>query len=82
MGTVEKSIDDILDSLAFALAKNLPMLRRLASKPKHVPADDEYLALARQQLEHLKLTGVERIIRRSLGAAHSWPPRDPPAGDT
>jgi hypothetical protein len=75
MGTVERSIDDILDSLAFTLAKNLPMLRRLASKPKHIPGDDEYRALARRQLEHLKLTGVERIIRRGSGAAHSWPPR-------
>jgi hypothetical protein len=74
MATVEKSPDDLLDSLAYVLAKNLPLLRRLAAKPKHIPRDDDYQEIARRQVEHLKESGVEKIIRH-VAASHSWPPR-------
>ena len=74
MATVEKSPDDLLDSLAYGLAKNLPLLRRLAAKPKHIPRDDDYREIARRQVEHLKESGVEKIIRH-VAASHSWPPR-------
>ena len=76
MATVEKSPDDLLNSLAYALAKNLPLLRRLAGKPKHIPRDEDYQEIARRQVEHLKQSGVERIIRHVAGS-HSWPKRDP-----
>ena len=81
MASAEKSVDELVDSLAYVLARNLPLLRRLAAKPTHIPGDEEYRAIAQRQVAHLKLTGVERIIRRSASAAHSWPPRDPPAGE-
>jgi hypothetical protein len=35
MATIEKPADDLLHSLAYALAKTLLLLRRLAVKPKH-----------------------------------------------
>jgi hypothetical protein len=81
MATVERSPDDLLSSLAYALAKNLPLLRRLAGKSKHIPRDEDYQEIARQQVEHLKQSGVEKIIQHVAGS-HSWPPRDPPAGKT
>jgi hypothetical protein len=46
MATVEKSLDDLLSSLAYALAKNLPLLRKLAAKPNHIPRDDDYQEIA------------------------------------
>jgi hypothetical protein len=79
MASSEDSVDELVDSLAYVLARSLPLLRRLAAKPKHMPGDEEYRAIAKRQVEHLKLTGVERIIRRHVAAAQSWPPRDPPA---
>jgi hypothetical protein len=79
MVTVEKSLDDLLSSLAYALAKNLPLLRKLAAKPNHIPRDEDYQEIARRQAEHLKQSGVEKIIRH-VSEFHSWPPRDPPAG--
>jgi hypothetical protein len=42
MATIEKPTDDLLNSLAYVLSKNLPLLRRLAGKPKHVPGDEDY----------------------------------------
>ena len=75
MSTVEKSPDDLLHSLAYALAKNLPLLRRLAGKQKHVPGDEDYQEIARRQVEHLKQSGVEKIVRH-VATSHSWPPRD------
>jgi hypothetical protein len=72
MATVEESPDDLLNSLAYVLSKNLPLLRRLAGKPKH--------EIARRQVEHLKQAGVEKIVRH-VAALHSWPPRDPPADE-
>jgi len=75
MATVEKSPDDLLDSLAYVLAKNLPLLRRLAGMPKHLPGDEVYQEIARRQVEHLKQSGVEKIVRH-IAASHSWPPRD------
>jgi len=74
MATVEKSPDDLLSSLAHALAKNLPLLRRLAGKSKYIPRDEDYQEIARRQVEHLKESGVEKIIRR-IASQHSWPPR-------
>ncbi len=74
MATVEKSPDDLLSSLAYALARNLPLLRRLAGKSKHIPRDEDYQEIARRQVEHLKESGVEKIIRR-IASQHSWPPR-------
>jgi hypothetical protein len=41
MATIEKPGDDLLNSLAYALAKNLPLLRSLAAKPKRVPGDED-----------------------------------------
>ena len=81
MATIEKPIDDLLNSLAYVLSKNLPLLRRLAGKPKHVPGDEDYQEIARRQVEHLKQSRVEKIIQHVAGS-HSWPPRDPPAGKT
>jgi hypothetical protein len=45
--------------------------------PKHVPGDEVYQEIARRQVEHLKVSGVEGIIRR-VAMSHSWPPPDPP----
>jgi hypothetical protein len=77
MSSTENSVDELVDSLAYVLARSLPLLRRLAAKPKHIPGDEEYRAIAERQVEHLKRAGVEKIIRRPVGS-HSWPPRDPP----
>jgi hypothetical protein len=52
MATVEKSLADLLSSLAYALAKNLPLLRKLAAKPNHIPRDEDYQEIARRQVEH------------------------------
>ena len=81
MATIEKPTDDLLNSLAYVLAKNLPLLRRLAGKSKHIPRDEDYQEIARRQVEHLKQSGMEKIIQHVVGS-HSWPPRDPPAGKT
>jgi hypothetical protein len=80
MATIEKPTDDLLNGLAYVLAKNLPLLRRLAGKPKHVPGDKDYQEIARRQVEHLKQAGVEKIVRH-VAASHSWPPSDPPADE-
>ena len=77
MATIEKPTDDLLNSLAYVLSKNLPLLRRLVGKPKHVPGDEDCQEIARRQVEHLKVSGVEGIIRR-VAMSHSWPPPDPP----
>jgi len=74
MATIETSPEDLLDSLAYVLARNLPLLRRLAAKPKHIPSDELCRSLARFQVDHLKLSGVEKVIRRVV-SQHSWPPR-------
>ena len=78
MATTEKPTDDLLSSLAYALAKNLSLLRQLVGKPKHVPGDEVYQEIARRQVEYLKQAGVEKIIRH-VATSHSWPPRDSPA---
>ena len=75
MATIEKPTDDLLNSLAYALAKSLPLLRRLAGKPKHVPGDEVYQEIARRQVEHPKESGVEKIIRH-IATSHSWPPQN------
>jgi len=75
MATIEKPADDLLNSLAYALAKNLLLLRRLAAKPKPAPGGEGYQEFARPQVEHLKQSGVEKIVRHAA-ASHSWPPRD------
>ena len=80
MATIEKPTDDLLNSLAYALAKNLPLLRRLAGKSMHIPRDEDYQEIARRQVEHLKQSDVEKIIQHVAGS-HSWPPRDPPADE-
>jgi len=74
MATVETSLDDLLDSLAFVLARNLPLLSQQAAKPKHIPSDELCRSLARLQVDHLKLSGVEKVIRR-VASQHSWPPK-------
>ena len=72
MANIEKPADGLLNSLAYALAKNLPLLRRLAAKPKRVPGDEDYQEIARRQVEHLKQSGLEKIIRH-FARRHSWP---------
>jgi hypothetical protein len=67
MATIEKPADDLLHSLAYALAKTLLLLRRLAVKPKHAPGGEAYQEIARRQVEHLKQSGVEKIIGKLPG---------------
>ena len=67
MATIEKPADGLLNSLAYVLAKTLLLLQRLAAKPKHAPGGEGYQEIARQLVEHLKQSGVEKIIGKLAG---------------
>jgi uncharacterized protein DUF3631 len=71
-----------VNGLARLLARDgiRPATIRLG-KPKHVPGDEVYQEIARRQVEYLKQAGVEKIVRH-VATSHSWPPRDPPAGES
>ena len=48
-----------------------------AGKPKHIPGDGHYQAIAKRLVEHLKRSGVEKVVRRTYGT-HSFPsPKKP-----
>lgn len=67
---VESSPDDLLDSLAFGLLKQRKALQQLGRRPSHEPGNDDCHAIARELVEHLKRTGVVKIIRQHA-VAHS-----------
>jgi len=64
MDLIEASPDDLTDSLAVALLKERKTLQRLGRRPGHEPGMDDCQAIAKALVEHLKLTGVERVVRR------------------
>ena len=70
---IETGPDSLEQDLASAIRASLPLLRQLAGKPKHIPGDEQYHAIARRLVEHLKRSGVERVVRRGI-CSHSWPP--------
>jgi len=62
--------DALQHDLANGLRSSMSLLRELAGKPKHIPGNDQYHAIARRLIEHLKRAGVEKVTRRlSRGAA-------------
>jgi hypothetical protein len=64
MDLVETSPDDLTDSLAFALLKERKTLQRLGRRPSHEPGMEDCQAIAKALVEHLKRTGVEKVVRR------------------
>ena len=70
---IESGPEALEQNLANAVRESLPLLRQLAGKPKHVPGDELYHAIAKRLVEHLKRSGVEKVARRVCGS-HSWPP--------
>lgn len=69
---VDLNPDALQRDLANGLRRNPGLLRELAVKPKHIPGDDYYHAIARRLIEHTKRAGVERVTRR-IGQAASVP---------
>ena len=70
---IETGPEALEQDLANAIQANLPLIRQLAGKPKHIPGDEQYHAIAKSLVEHLKRSGVEKVVRR-VNDAHSWPP--------
>ena len=64
MDLIEASPDDLSDSLAFALLKERKTLQRFGRRPGHEPGIEDCQAIAKALVEHLKRTGVERVVRR------------------
>lgn len=75
MDAVELSPDDLRDSLAFGLLKQRKAIHRLGLRPGHEPGMDDCQAIARELVEHLKRTGVLKIVRQ-VSASHSAPTPD------
>ncbi len=69
MDLIEASPDDLTDSLAFALLQQRKTLQRLGKRPGHEPGMEDCMTIARELVEHLKRTGVERVLRR-LNRSH------------
>jgi hypothetical protein len=72
---IELGPEGLEPALASAIRENLPLIRQLAGKPKHVPGDQQYQAIARRLVEHLKRSGIEKVVRR-VARSHSWPNED------
>ena len=68
MDLIEASPEDLTDSLAFALLQQRKALQRLGRRPGHVPVNDDCHAIAVRLVEHLKLSGVEKVVRRASRA--------------
>jgi hypothetical protein len=64
MDLVEASPEDLTDSLAFALLKQRKALQRFAKRPGHEPGMEDCQTIAKALVEHLKRTGVEKVVRR------------------
>ena len=58
--------------LACAIRECMPLIRQLAGKPRHIPGDQQYHAIAKRLVEHLKRSGIEKVVRR-VARAHAWP---------
>jgi len=69
MDLIEAPPDDLTDSLAFALLKERKTLQRLGRRPGHEPGMEDCQAIAKALIEHLKRTGVEKVVRR-LSPSH------------
>jgi len=69
MDLVEASPEDLTDSLAFALLQQRKTLQRLGRRPGHEPGMEDCQAIAKALVEHLKRTGVEKVVRR-LNQSH------------
>ena len=61
--TIDESPDELLSALTFALKANSSLIRDLARKPKHIPADEQYLEIAQRLVQHIKRCGVEKVVR-------------------
>jgi hypothetical protein len=69
MDLIEASPYDLTDSVAFALLKQRKTLQRLGRRPGHEPGKEDCQTIAKELVEHLKRTGVEKVVRR-LGRSH------------
>ncbi len=67
---IETGPETLQQDLANAVHESLPLFRQLASKLRHVPGDEHYHAIAKLLVEHLKRSGVEKVVRR-VPASHS-----------
>jgi hypothetical protein len=68
MPLVEASPDELTDSLAYALLQERQALRRLGQKPPHEPGNDDCHVIAVRLVEHLKRSGIEKVVRRQSRA--------------
>src|SRR5690349_7703091 len=71
---IETGPEALEQDLANAVRESLPLIRQLAGKPKRIPGDEQYHAIARRLVEHLQRSGVEKVVRR-VNRSHSWPRR-------
>ena len=71
---IETNADGLEQDLTDAVRESLPLIRQLAGKPVHVPGDEQYQAIAKRLVEHLKRSGVEKVVRRR-SESHSFPPK-------
>lgn len=55
---IETGPEALEQDLANAVRESLPLLRQRAGKPKHIPGDEQYHAIAKRPVEHLKRSGV------------------------
>lgn len=69
MDLIEASPDDLTDSLAYALLKHREALKQWLSRHERDYDDtiDRQL-IARALVEHLKRTGIEKVVRRQSRA--------------
>lgn len=73
---MEASPDDLTDSLAFALLTQRKTLQRLGRRPGHEPGMEDCQAIAKALVEHLKRTGVKKVVRRVSRSAAVPRPKD------
>ena len=75
MDLTEASPDDLTDSLAFALLKERKTLQRLGRRPGHEPGMEDCQAIAVRLVEHLKRSGVEKVVSGSAGRPRCLRPK-------
>jgi hypothetical protein len=73
MDLTEASPNELTDSLAYALLKQRKAIQRLGRRPSHEPGMEDCQTIAKELVEHLKRTGVEKVVRRRSNG-HNWPP--------
>jgi hypothetical protein len=65
---IEVGPEALEQALASAIRTNMPLIRQVAGRPKHIPGDEQYRMIARRLVEHLKRSGVEKVVRSRYGS--------------